>query len=66
MLFRRYIRKQVIRILDDINSCCEEGAIRFADDYTNKSKYKSNPYHGPFYGYVNGAKWACSEILKRI
>ena len=66
MLFRKYIRKQIIKILCEVSSHAEESASKFSDDYVKNDKYQDNPYRGPALGYIEAVNWISNEILKRI
>ena len=66
MLFRKYIRKQIIKILCDIKNT-EEEASKCAEDFVKNDKYyEGNPYRGVCHGYISGVNWISDEILKRL
>ncbi len=66
MLFKKYIRKKIVKLLYEIGSHTEENAVKCSDDYVNNDKYKNNPYRGTFHGYICGVNWLSNEILKNL
>jgi len=66
MLFKKYFRRQLIKILCEVSSYAEEAAGEFADDYVKNDNYQDNPYRGPALGYIHAVNWMSNEILKRI
>lgn len=67
MLFKKYFRKHLIKILCEVSSHAEEAAGKFADDFIKNDKYyDNNIYRGPALGYIHAVNWMSNEILKRI
>lgn len=66
MLFKKYIRKQIIKILCDIGTHTEARASEFTNDYLKNDKYQNNSYRGPFAAYIDATNWMSNEILKRL